>query len=124
MGPISYADSEEKLYGGEVLVGKAYSEATAVEIDREVKRIMNECYDKAKSILNEHRHDLELIGEALLKYEVLESSDVDDILAGRPVGAQERLETQKAASEKKESDRKLNNGQAGGTDIKIGPNTV
>jgi len=90
LGPISYADSEEKLYGGEVLLSKSYSEATAVEIDQEVKRIMTECYEKAKAILTEHRHELELISEALLKHEVLESTDVDDILAGRPVKVKER----------------------------------
>ncbi|GAI43904.1 unnamed protein product, partial [marine sediment metagenome] len=97
LGLVSYADSEEKLYGGEVLLSKAYSEATAVEIDEEVKRIVSECFEKAKHILDEHRHDLEVITEALLKHEVLDAADVDDILAGRPVKS--KIQTEEVQSE-------------------------
>jgi len=83
IGPISFADSEEKLYGGEVLLSKTYSEATAIEIDREVARIARECYGEADRLLTENKEALRAIAEALLKYEVLEASDVDEILAGR-----------------------------------------
>jgi cell division protease FtsH len=83
IGPISLANSEEKLYGGEVLLSKAYSEATAIEIDREVARIARECYAEADHLLTENKESLRAIAEALLKYEVLEATDVDEILAGR-----------------------------------------
>jgi cell division protease FtsH len=83
IGPISLADSEEKLFGGEVLLSKAFSEATAVEIDREVSRIARECYAEAEHLLTENKESLRSIAEALLKYEVLEATDVDEILAGR-----------------------------------------
>ena len=106
LGPISYADSEEKLYGGEVLLSKAYSEATAVEIDKEVKRIITECYDRAKGLLNEHRHDLEVITEALLKHEALDADDVDDLLAGRPV-------TKKPVPESRPADENVGDENAG-----------
>ena len=128
LGPISYADSEEKLYGGEVLLSKSYSEATAVEIDQEVKRIITGCYQKAKDILHEHRHDLEVISEALLKHEVLESSDVDDILAGRPVKPKERPESGQAATIKEAPKPEVQPNQAageeGGPSLHLGPKTA
>jgi len=91
VGPVSFANSEEKLYGGEVIVSKSYSDATAVEIDREIARIARECYAEAERLLTERRDALGRIAEALLKYEVLESSDVDEVIAGRePQAAIER----------------------------------
>ncbi|HUW58440.1 MAG TPA: ATP-dependent zinc metalloprotease FtsH [Planctomycetota bacterium] len=91
IGPISFADSEEKLYGGEVVLSKSYSEATSVEIDKEVARIARECYAEAERLLTENREGLRAIAEGLLKYEVLDASDVDEILAGRePSAAAER----------------------------------
>ncbi len=85
IGPISYAKSEERLYGGEVLLAKEYSEATAIKIDQEVKRITDECYQKTKQILQTHREDVEHIAQALLKYEVLDAEEVDRILAGQEI---------------------------------------
>jgi len=93
IGPISFADSEEKLYGGEVIVSKSYSEATAVEIDGEIARIARECYADAERLLTEKRDVLNAIAEGLLKYEVLDASDVDEILVGRePSAAIERAQ--------------------------------
>ncbi len=91
IGPISFANSEEKLYGGEVIVSKSYSDQTAVEIDQEIARIARECYADAERLLTENKASLTRIAESLLKYEVLDASDVDDILAGRePAAALDR----------------------------------
>ena len=128
LGPISYADSEEKLYGGEVLLSKAYSEATAVEIDQEVKHIMTGCYQKAKEILEAHRHDLEVISEALLTHEVLESADVDDILAGRPLKARDRgsdgQRTPPTAEKKSAEEKSKEAPGSKGDTPHLGPNTA
>jgi len=83
LGPVSYADNEEKLYAGEVLLSKSYSEATAIEIDKEVKRILDTCYDEIKRELLRRKKDLEGISKALLKYEMLTAKDVDVILEGK-----------------------------------------
>jgi cell division protease FtsH len=95
IGPISLADSEERLYGGEVIVSKSFSEATSVEVDKEVTRIARECYAAAELLLTENRESLRAIAEGLLKYEVLDASDVDEIMAGRePKSAIERSQRQ------------------------------
>lgn len=129
LGPISYADSEEKLYGGEVLLSKAYSEATAIEIDQEVRRIITECYQEAQRILHKHRHDLEGITEALLKYETLDSADVDDILAGHPVTRPDQKENSQSETS---SDTEIPEGEQidevlhpeSGPEVNLGPNPV
>jgi cell division protease FtsH len=59
---------------------KDYSEFTAQEIDTEVKRIINEAYERAKSLIEQHRDKLEIIANALLEYETLDGSQVTDIV--------------------------------------------
>ena len=109
IGPISYAKSEERLYGGEVLLAKEYSEATAIKIDQEVKRIIDECYQKTKEILEAHRENVERIAKALLKYEVLDGKEVDKIMAGEefkketpPIPKEEETPSPAAKEVKKE----------------------
>jgi len=61
---------------------KEYSEKTAEAIDREVKRITDEAYKKAKELMEANKDKLERIAKALLKYETLDASDVKLILEG------------------------------------------
>jgi len=61
---------------------KDYSEKTAETIDKEVKKIADEAYKKAKEIIEANKDKLEQIGKALLKYETLDADDVNLILAG------------------------------------------
>ena len=100
IGLISFMDDEEKLYGGEVVLSRSYSDATALEIDHEITRISRECYAETERLLGEHREELERLGQALLHYEVLDAADVDDILADRePASASARLRRTQAAED-------------------------
>jgi len=83
IGPINFADSEEKLYGGEVVIAKSYSEATAIEIDREVKRIIDKCMSETRELLEASAAKMHRLAEALLKYESLNADDVDRAIAGK-----------------------------------------
>jgi cell division protease FtsH len=58
----------------------SYSEATAQQIDEEVKSIINGCYDRAKQVITLHRDKLEMIAKALLEYETLEGKQVEEIV--------------------------------------------
>lgn len=81
LGPMTFGEREELLFlGREVTRSADYSEATAVEIDKEVKKIIEECYQRAKTIINENREKLVAIAGALLRYEVLEGEDVEKII--------------------------------------------
>jgi len=86
MGPLMYAEEE-----GEVFLGRSagaqhtnVSAETARQIDEEVRSIIDHCYATAKRILTENRDKLDMMAEALMKYETIDSDQIDDIMAGRP----------------------------------------
>ncbi len=81
LGMVQYGDSSEYVFlGREMSRSKDYSEQTAQEIDSEVKRIIDNGFKVATDIINENRDKLELIANALLDYETLEGSQVEDIV--------------------------------------------
>ena len=102
LGMIQYGDSQEYVFlGREMVRSKDYSEHTAQEIDAEVKRIIDEGYQRAKDIIDQYRDKLEMIADALLEHETLEGSQVEEIIrtgtftppmpppaSGPPTGAQ------------------------------------
>jgi cell division protease FtsH len=65
---------------------KAYSEDTARIIDEEIRRLVDEAYNEAKATLFDNWSKVEIIAEALLKYETLTSDDVDKLLKGGTLG--------------------------------------
>ena len=81
LGMVQYGgDSEYVFLGREMARSKDYSEGTASEIDTEVRRIIDEAYQRAQDILDTHRDKLELIANALLEFETLEGSQVADLV--------------------------------------------
>ena len=93
LGPVTFGKKEEQIFlGREIAQHRDYSEATAVEIDYEVKRIVTECHDRARRLLQEHRETLTEIAETLLEVEVLNAEELDRIVdrrKGREVEVEE-----------------------------------
>ena len=83
LGLISYeppAGMKEMMY---IMPGeKDYSEKTAEAIDKEIKKVTDEAYKQAKDLIEANKDKLERIAKALLKYETLDSDDVEVILKG------------------------------------------
>ena len=83
MGPLAFGKKEGEVFlGRDMASTQTYSEQTAREIDAEVRRIVTEQYERAKTVLNERRQELDKIAEALLEHETLDLADVDVIMAG------------------------------------------
>jgi cell division protease FtsH len=81
MGMVQYGDSNEYVFlGREIARNKDYSEKTAQEIDDEVRRIIDEAYRRAKGIIDSHRDKLNAIAAALLEYETLDGTQVEEII--------------------------------------------
>lgn len=85
LGPLMYAEEE-----GEVFLGRSagsqhtnVSGETAKQIDQEVRRIIDESYSTAKRLLEENRDKLDMMADALMKYETIDSEQIDDIMSGR-----------------------------------------
>jgi cell division protease FtsH len=86
LGPLTYGKKEEAIFlGKEFNRHQDYSEATALKIDDEIKRIVEEQYQRATTFLTEKRQELVLAAAALLEYEVLDGEHIRQILAGEPV---------------------------------------
>ncbi len=84
LGSITLGKKDDMVFiGRDLMKEKNYSEQTAQMIDAEVKRIVESCHKKALDILKKNRKFLKAMAEALLEREVLDSTDVDTILAGK-----------------------------------------
>jgi cell division protease FtsH len=82
LGMVQYGHDSDHVYMGRDMVQRQdYSEFTAQEIDTEVKRIINEAYQRAKSLIEAHRDKLEIIANALLEFESLDGEQVKQIVA-------------------------------------------
>src|SRR2546423_1053489 len=102
LGMVQYGDNNEYVFlGREMMRSKDYSEQKAQEIDNEVKRFIDEGYKVAKDLIDGNRDKLEIIANALLEFETLEGSQVEEIVrtgkftppeptpnVGPPTGAQ------------------------------------
>jgi cell division protease FtsH len=83
LGPVSFGKKEEQIFlGREMAQQSDYSEQTAIEIDGEIRRIIDGQYARAIDILAKHREALERISEALLEYETLDGADIDALIGG------------------------------------------
>ncbi len=82
LGPLHYGE-EEGAYPG--MSTQQYSDETSKLIDEEVRRIIDECYARAKKILEENRDILEAMKNALMEYETIDAEQVADLMARRKV---------------------------------------
>jgi cell division protease FtsH len=85
MGPLMYDEGGEEVFLGRSAAqpSKAMSDETALSIDKEVRSIIDECYEKARSILEEHRSKMDMMADALMQYETIDSEQIDAIMEGK-----------------------------------------
>ncbi len=83
IGPLAFGEKEGEVFLGRDLGhARNYSETTAVEIDAEIRRIVQESYEKARNILESHRDGLVRVAEALLELETIDGEEVRRMIIG------------------------------------------
>ena len=89
MGPLSFGKKDEQIFlGREMSTHKNYSEATAVEIDTEIRMIVDNSYTRALTLLQDNIQNLHNLSECLIEKENLTGAEVDEIIAaGAPIYA-------------------------------------
>jgi cell division protease FtsH len=103
LGPLAYGVREEQIFiGREITRHKDYSEHTAQQIDAEIKRIIDENYQRAQEIISSHSDQLQALAEALLEFESLDAEQIDAVLEGRGLPALDEDEAAVATKEKHE----------------------
>jgi cell division protease FtsH len=86
LGPLAFGKKDEAIFlGREITQHRDYSEDTAIQIDKEVRRIVSEGYDRARAVLNNNKEMLERIALALLEREVIDGSEVQLLMENKPL---------------------------------------
>ncbi|MFA5392549.1 MAG: ATP-dependent zinc metalloprotease FtsH [Candidatus Paceibacterota bacterium] len=81
LGPISFGKTEGMIFlGKEIATEKSFSEETATLIDKEINKIIQECYKKAKHVLQENKKKLDKIAKALIEKETLEKKEIEQLI--------------------------------------------
>ena len=87
MGPLSYGEEEGEVFlGRSVTQHKSVSDLTAKQIDEDVRALITRNYDRAKNILTENAEKLHTMAKLLIKYETIDSDQIDAIMEGREPG--------------------------------------
>ncbi len=83
LGPLSFKKKDEEVFlGRDIMQQKGYSEKTAQIIDEEAKKIITECFHRAKKLLQENRDTLKELSRVLVEKEVLEGEEILRIIKG------------------------------------------
>ncbi len=86
IGPMAIGDSEQEVFlGREITQRREVSQKTAELVDAEVKRLLDDAYDRAMRTLEENRDLLESLAQALLERETLDREEIDLLVAGEPL---------------------------------------
>ena len=81
MGPVEYGENQEEVFlGRSVTQTQSVSEEVAQKIDKEIRKLVDEGYNKAKQILTDKVDDLHKIAKALMTYETLTGDEISDLL--------------------------------------------
>jgi cell division protease FtsH len=87
MGPMSYGEDEGEVFlGRSVTQHKAMSDLTAKQIDEDVRAVINRNYQRAENLLNDNIDKLHTMSKLLMKYETIDSEQIDAIMEGREPG--------------------------------------
>jgi cell division protease FtsH len=120
MGPQNYGSKDHDPFLGRSMSGSgastSFGSETAKQVDAEVRKFIDTNYRRAKDILKKNEDKLHLLSEALLEYETLDKSQIDDLFQGKPViakkGSRRKQKADAAKSTKsemrvKETEKKL-----------------
>lgn len=89
LGPLLYGENEQEVFlGRSITQHQVSSNETAQLIDGEVRRFVEEAYERAKKILTDNIDDLHKLAQAALEYETLSGDEINQILAGKAIRTQ------------------------------------
>ena len=109
LGSVVYEEhsNDEVFLGRDFSSSKPYSEKTAAEIDSEIKRIIDEAYERCEMILSEHRDKLEFVAQYLLKHETMDGDQFEAAMSGDPTFEElEEINAEKRRKSEEENKRR------------------
>ena len=107
LGPVQLEQKEGNVFlGRDYAKDKNFSDAVALEIDKEVRKIMDECYKEATKILKENKKLVTLISDTLIEHETITKEEIDELVS---TGKIEKYSTEKEEIIEKEPEKKSDN---------------
>jgi cell division protease FtsH len=99
LGPMTFGKKEGEIFLGRDFTQKTdYSKSTAVEIDAEISRLIQESYHRAKDLLTTHLRLLHKVAQTLIEKEVLNGSEIDAIVRAFNLNGEDPLTSSSAAA--------------------------
>ncbi len=118
LGPLLYSEEEEEVFlGRSVTQHKNVSDSTAHTIDEEIRAVIDRNYERARSILEEHIEKLHVMADALIKYETIDTGQIDAIMEGKKPNPPENWEDTESNGDPKadaKKDASKDDGEKGG----------
>ncbi len=107
LGPVQYEQPSGNVFlGRDYLKEKNFSDQVALEIDKEVRKIVEECYEKAKEVISANKELLYNIADYLIKVETLTKSDIEEIEATGKLKRYDEMVAEREAFEKFKAEQK------------------
>lgn len=86
IGPMTLGQKQDQVFLGRDFASHPdYSEEVAYEIDQEIRRLIDEAFEKARKILSDNRDKLEMLAKNLIEHETIENDDFEKLLRGEPI---------------------------------------
>ncbi|WP_128896581.1 ATP-dependent zinc metalloprotease FtsH [Longirhabdus pacifica] len=109
LGPIQFGNPNEQVFlGRDVGQDPNYSDAIAYEIDKELQKLMNSCYDRAKQILQDNADQVHLIANKLIELETLDKDKIYELLQSGEVTEPIDVYKDEPKDESNQNDVKVN----------------
>jgi cell division protease FtsH len=84
LGARVYGENQQEVFlGRDVTTHQNLSDQTAQQVDNEIRRIIDEQYDRARKTIEDNRDKIEIMAEALLEWETIDAKQIDEIMAGK-----------------------------------------
>jgi cell division protease FtsH len=107
LGPLTYGEKEDSMFSfGPSMRQRDYSEHTSMEIDAEVRRIIQEQYARARDLIQGAREKLDGIASALLDRETLDREEIEAIMEGKPLPVREKIVIPSYADKSKSKEKR------------------
>ncbi len=113
LGPVQYEEKSEGVFlGRDYAKSKNFSDQVALEIDEQTRKIIEECYEKAKKIIKENKELIFQLSDALMQYETITKEQIESIVkTGKIKPVEEESEVSEAKSDNETTEKKSSRGR-------------
>ena len=109
LGPVQYEEKSENVFlGRDYAKSRDFSDQVALEIDEQVRKIIEDCYEKAKKIISENKKLIFALSDALMQYETITKEQIESIVATGKIKPAEEIEKNEEEISEKPSKSKKN----------------